>query len=754
MKSTSIPYLLLFISITYSCSIHKFIPQGEKLYNGAEITIKSEDTIKNIDKIKDHLENVVQPKPNTTLLGIRPGLYFYYKTQKQKSNFIYRFLNKKFGEKPVYMSNVNKERSKELLDNRLKNRGFFKNKIGYEIIDNDKTETIQYHLTIQKPYTLETYQLDSISFPIQTDIKEALHKPLIKKGDRFDLSLFKIERERIDNKLKSKGYYNFNSDFLIFEADTNQYKNKKFDLFLRLKKEVPKKSIVPYVINSVNVYANYSLETEKVIKDTIAYDNTNFIQDSIFFKPKRLSPHILFKKGQFYSPKTSKLTSNRLSSIGTYKFVTIRYKEIDSINDGVTPKKIDANIYLSPLNKRALRVEIQGVSKSNNFVGPTLLMRYSNRNLFKGGETFNLTTTAGYETQIASGNNAGLSSIQLGLNGDLIFPRVLFPVDIGNDFKYAIPNTKISIGGEFLDRSKLYSLFSVTSSFGYNWNANRFVYHELNPISINYVNLSNTTQEFDTILKENPFLSSSFEQKFIAGLTYTFIYNELNDKSIKNPIFFNANVDIAGNTLSLFNNNNNEESNTFLGLEYAQYAKADVDFRYHLKIGEDKRIVTRLFAGLGLAYGNSETLPFSKQYFSGGPYSVRAFRSRSLGPGSYTPENEDTGEFFDRVGDIRLEANIEYRFPLFSYFKGAIFADAGNIWLTKENSALSNGVFSNDFISELGVGAGVGIRVDIQNFVIRFDLAAPIRKPFLPKEKRFDFDLKNPILNFAIGYPF
>ncbi|MCX2763490.1 BamA/TamA family outer membrane protein [Aquimarina muelleri] len=754
MKNASILYLLLFISITYSCSIHKFIPQGEKLYDGAEITLKSEDTINHIHKIKEELETVIHPKPNTTLLGIRPGLYFFYKTQKQKPGFIYKFLNKKFGEKPVYLSNINKEKSKELLDNRLKNRGFFKNEISYKITDNNKTARIEYAIITKKPYTLKTYQIDSMPFAIQRDIKETMNKSLIKKGDRFDLSLFKIERERIDRKLKSKGYYNFNADFLIFEADTNRYKNKKFDLFLRLKKEVPKKSIVPYSINSINVYPNYSLETEGVIKDTIVHNDTKFIQDTVFFKPKRLSPHILFKKGQLYNPKTSKLTSNRLSSIGTYKFVTIRYKEIDSINDGITPKKIDANVYLSPLNKRALRLELQGVSKSNSFIGPTLLARYSNRNLFKGGETFNLTTTAGYETQIVSGENAGLSSIQLGVKGDLIFPRVLFPVNIGNDFKYAIPNTKISIGGEFLDRSKLYSLFSVNTSFGYNWKANRFVYHELNPININYVNLSNTTQEFDAILKENPFLSNSFQQKFIAGLTYTFIYNELNDNSIKKPIFFNTNIDIAGNTLSIFDKNNSEEPNTFLGLEYAQYAKVDVDFRYHLKIGKDQRIVTRLFAGLGLPYGNSETLPFSKQYFSGGPYSVRAFKSRSLGPGSYVPKNNDTGEFFDRVGDIRLEANIEYRFPLFSYFKGAVFADAGNIWLTKENEALRNGTFSSDFISELGVGTGAGIRVDIQNFVIRFDAAIPIRKPFLPKGERFDFNLKKPAYNFAIGYPF
>ena len=170
-------------------------------------------------------------------------------------------------------------------------------------------------------------------------------------------------------------------------------------------------------------------------------------------------------------------------------------------------------------------------------------------------------------------------------------------------------------------------------------------------------------------------------------------------------------------------------------------------------MGNDQKLIARLFGGWGLAYGNSNTLPFSKQYFSGGPYSVRAFRIRSLGPGTYTPNDDDSGSFFDRAGDIRLEANLEYRFPIIPYLKGAVFADAGNVWLMEENDALSGGKFSSNFINELGIGAGIGLRVDIQNFVIRFDLAAPINDPS-EEEQNFNFDVANPILNFAIGYPF
>ena len=194
-------------------------------------------------------------------------------------------------------------------------------------------------------------------------------------------------------------------------------------------------------------------------------------------------------------------------------------------------------------------------------------------------------------------------------------------------------------------------------------------------------------------------------------------------------------------------------------MEYAQYAKADIDARFHLNFGKDRQhtIATRVFAGYGLAYGNSDVIPYVKQYFSGGPYSVRAFRTRSLGPGTYNEDNdsESDGTFFEQTGNIRLEANVEYRFPIYSFFKGALFVDAGNVWNSKVNPTFNGeDKFTSNFINELGMGTGFGLRVDLQGFVIRFDLAAPFHDPSLPEGERFDFQLDQPVLNFAIGYSF
>ncbi len=529
-------------------------------------------------------------------------------------------------------------------------------------------------------------------------------------------------------------------------------RNKRFDLFLRLKKDVPQKSVIPYRISKVKVYPNAVLGEEYTENDTVKLDKKTFYQKEEFFKPKRLLPYILLEEGDTFSPDKSKNTSRRLGSVGAYKFINIRYDEIDSLSTdslGI----LEASIFLTPMDKRAIRAELQAVSKSNNFAGPSLALTLTNRNLFRGGEVLNLSLKGGYEFQIASGEQSGLSSTLIGAKSELIFPRVLFPIKISDDwFKYAIPKTKMSLGGDYLNRKNLFSLASISANFGYVWNANRFITHEFNPLSINYVNLAKTSPEFEQILEENPFLRSSFEQQFIAGMTYAYTYNGLGEADKSHQFFIASTVDIAGNGLSLFSGGGSSPQ-SFLGLEYAQYAKADIDLRYHLRLGSDTKLATRVFGGIGLPYGNSEIMPFTKQYFSGGPYSVRAFRIRTLGPGTYAPE-AGSNSFFDQSGNIRLEANIEYRFPIYSFVKGAIFADAGNVWNTTENEAVPGGEFTSSFMDEFGIGTGVGLRVDIQGFVIRFDLAAPLRTPSLPIGERWDFDYKNPILNFAIGYPF
>lgn len=746
---------MLFVMVLYGCSVERFIPEDEYLYTKETVNISPDTVVENLEAIRTDLKAALRPQPINSFLGGYPGLYYHYKAQREKPGFINKFLNKKFGKEPVYASDIETYEMEQILLNRLENKGYFYSIVSSEIVrdTSDKTAEAIYSLRLAKPYRLQTYQLDTDTLPVYSKIKTSMNETLLKSGMNFDLSAMKSERNRIDSYLKEEGYYNFNSGFLIFETDTNQYRNKRFDLYLRLKKDVPQKAVVPYKLSKINIYPNNRVDVDSAALDTTRYAEKNFIQDEEYFKPKRLDPYVLLEEGDLYSPAKSKATGRRLGNIGAYKFVNIRYDEIKGSSED-SLGLLEANIYLSPLKKRAIRAEVKGVTKSNGFSGPGLGLTFVNRNLFHGGETLNISLDGAYEVQAGgSDSNSGSTSLQLGLSGKLIFPRMLFPVEISkNYFKYDIPKTKIELGIAYLNRTQLFTLGSVESKFGYIWQANKYVTHEINPVSINYVSLANTTEEFETILDENPFLRSSFDQQFISGLTYSFIYNGMVDTGKTHQFYLNTNFETAGNSLSLIAGG--ERPQSIFGLEYAQFVRLDTDIRYHFNFAKNQKIATRLFAGWGVPYGNSDVIPYSKQYFSGGPYSVRAFRTRSLGPGTFQPENSETFSYYDQTGNLRLEANLEYRFPLISLLQGAVFVDAGNVWNTTDNEALEGDTFTSDFMNQLGIGGGFGMRVDIQNFVIRLDLAAPFHDPSLAEGQRWSWDFENPILNFAIGYPF
>ncbi|MFC5625938.1 BamA/TamA family outer membrane protein [Algoriphagus winogradskyi] len=751
------------LATVIGCSVKKYIPEDEFLYKGADLKLQTEvEGIKGLDDIEEELNGLLRPEPNTKFLGMYVGLWAYFKGTKDKPGFINRFLNKKIGEEPVYFSQVAPSRTEELIINRLENRGFFYSTTSSEVTRKDIYAKVDYTATISEPYKLSEVVVDRDSLEVEKEIIELMKDTKLDSGSRFDLNILTFERNRIDSALKEKGYYNFNSDYLIFEADTNISDSARiFKLYLRLKNNVPSKGIIPYTVDTINVFPNYSIDENETKTDTVSLAGKNFIQNEKVFKPKLLNDYILIEKNERYNPTLSRLSSNRLSSIGNYKFVNLRYKELET-SDSLG--HLTANFYLSPMTKRSVRAELLAVSKSNNFAGPALNLVYRNRNLFKGGETLNLTGKVGYEFQIAGGENRkGLQSLELGLGADLIFPRVIFFVPIKEKFSYSVPKTKMGLSAEYLSRGGLYRLNSISAKYGYFWNANQFAYHEINPISLSVVNLSKTSPEFEQILDDNPFLRRSFEQNFIAGINYTFNYNKLNDRFRTHGYFLGVGLDFAGNTINLINKITGKNDGKFLGLEYAQYGKMDLDLRYHLNIDKKQTIATRLFAGFGFPFGNSQSLPYIKQYFSGGPNSVRAFRIRSIGPGTYRPENFDVNSFFDQSGDVRIEGNIEYRFPIVSLLKGALFMDAGNIWLMNENEALPGGKFTSDWWNQLAVGTGFGLRVDIEFFVIRFDLATPLRIPYLEEGERWgnSFDVgsktwrkQNLIFNFAIGYPF
>jgi outer membrane protein insertion porin family len=768
-KYTPILFYLLFLIfvLNSSCTTSKYIPEGEKLFKKAEIKIAGPINKKTKKELKDELESVIRPKPNKSFLGIRFKLWAHYRGSKPKTTKLDRYLKKKFGQAPALMSQVNAENTVVLMNNRLENNGFFESIIEASSTETKVTGSWKYEIEVQEPYTLNTYSFLEDSTDVSNIIKGGMRRTRIKTGMRYQLERFKEERERIDSLLKRQGYYYFQDDYLIFRVDTNQHETKEFDLYLSLKSNIPRASLIPYKIGEVTVYSDYNSNvTSDADKDTVIYEGMTFIQSPNSIKPKHLIKLIHFREGELYSQRKHSLSSTRLSSINNYRYVNLRFNP-EIIDTSTMPEfgTLMANVFLAPLKKRSIRAELQTLSKSNNFVGPVLQLNYRNRNLFKGGETIQLTGKLGFETQIASGRQTGLNSYETGISASVLFPRFLAPFIVPLNQAYALPTTRVSIGYSSIHRVQYFRFNSILASYGYTWSTSRRMSHEINPISINFVKLSNTSVAFDSILNSNPILKRSFAQQFILGLTYSVQYNELMNRRKRNRIFAILSADFSGNVIGGIQNmiNGPQPEKRLLGQLYAQYGKADLDIRHYTSIGKQSLWIMRVFGGFGLPYGNSVSLPFAKQYFSAGPNSVRAFRIRSLGPGTYRPEVLDVASYFDQAGDIKFEANVEYRFPIAGIFKGALFADAGNIWLLRENASLPGSKFTGSWAQELAVGTGFGVRLDIGFFILRVDVSTPLRKPFLPKGERwvtnFDFGdkawrLENIIYMLAIGYPF
>lgn len=766
-------YISLLLFLCTACNVQRFVPANEKLFNGSSLRLKSDFKVDGRADLKKELEALLKPKANQKVLGARIKLWAYFKSHTPGTKKFVRKYGEKYGEKPVYYSQVDTARTKSLIQNRLENRGYYASKITAEVHLHKNTAGVHYKVDLSQPYRLQTYSYLGDTFDLSKKIiKVKTRRKKIKPGWRYDLDDLKKEREKIADYLKTVGYYEFRGDYLVFKIDTNQSGLHLFNLYLMVKEDTPKDGLACYKINSVKVYSDYG-----VLSDRQKIDTTQTVADSIFFvegekkfKPKYLSKYIQIRPGHLYNQRLTDITTSRLAAIGTFQYINIRYRYADSLQkDTAKYRLLDADIYLSTYKSQAVRFEIQGLSKSNNFIGPQLLGNYKNRSIFNAGELLSITGKFGFESQFVGGRQTGLYAITFGAQADLIFPRLVVPFTINVKNTYSVPKTKFSVSYDIMNRIQYYKLNSALFSYGHKWNSSQLVSHEYNPISVNFVKTSNTSDVFEKILQDNPYLRTSFQQQFILGMNYTLLYNELLKKPLKrNSIYFQFDADLSGTAIHAIQTaggrKNAEGPEKVLGEPYAQYAKFDYDVRLYKKIKKQSQIIFRLYNGIGYAYGNSTQLPYIKMFFSGGPNSVRAFRVRSIGPGSYVPTGDAAQNYWDQMGDIKIEANVEYRFPIYSIIKGAWFIDAGNVWLVKDNPALPGGKFTtSSFYKEIAMGGGFGLRADIKFFVIRFDLASPMRTPSLTESERWTgiFDLKNTsnlyrslVLNFAIGYPF
>lgn len=764
-----IPFVISILLIA-ACSTTRTVPEGDRLYTGSDIKWKEKKKPKDYSTLKTGMEERIRPLPNRKFIGMPVKLWLYNLGNEPKGKGLNYLLRKKWGEAPVLLSQVKTDRTGDILTSYLEDNGYFKAEVDHEIKTKGKKKAgITFTATPEARYTIHRVRFDTDTGLLGHHIMLTTRKTLLKPNDNYSLDKIKEERERIHDFLKENGFYYFTPDYLLVKIDSALGKNQ-VDLYLAIKKTTPATALRQYYMKSVELYTNYDLAKDSAQQyyKGVQYHNFTIIDKDSLFKPIVFDRTVFLQRDSMYRLSSHNITLQRLVNLGTFKFVRGNFRPARDSS------VLYAKFFLTPYPKRSLQAEVSGTSKSNSFVGSQLKLTAKNRNFQHKANLLEIMLGGGFETQVG-GKTTQVSTNAYSLNAEvaLTVPRFFTPIPIirFNPRTPYVPRTRFSVGYEMLSRPNLYNLNAFNLQYGYIWKQTKFLDHTLYPVAITYVLPSSESEEFKAQKLLDPALAQSISKQFILGSNYTLTYNNQSPEKY-HSFYAYFNTDVAGNLAGLFGKKQPAGNKTIFNNDFSQYIRFSVDGRHYFKLSDKLRWVNRLFAGYGIAYGNSTTLPFVKQFFNGGSNSLRAFRARTLGPGSYK-EVEDPNDpnknnllLANAAGDIKLEGNTEIRFKPTSLLELAAFIDAGNIWLGKSDSLDQQPkVFKTSrFLKEVAVGTGIGIRIDASILLVRFDIAFPLRKPWLPEKERWvfkqidfgdpDWRKQNLILNIAIGYPF
>ena len=745
-------YLLIFIAVLLSaCGVTGHLPNGQKLYTGGEIKITDKNTKKSeVHALTETLEDLLRPKPNANILGFRYKLDIYNKTKTNKKKGLSHYLNTHLGEPPVLVSSVDLEKNSSILKNKLENEGYFEATVSGDTIGTKKTAKAVY--TIQ---TGPAYLIRKVVFPqdkddLDTAVSGTSVGTFLKVGDKYNLDVIKAERLRIDARLKERGFFYFSAEDLLMKIDSN-IAGHLVDIFVTVKRSTPDEARWIYSIRNIYVFPNYSIkDTAYKLNTAVKYKWYNIIDSTKSVKPFVFQNTVLLQPGEIYNRTEHSNSLNRFISLGPFKYVKNEFED-------VTPDsaKLDIYYFLTQYPKKSLQVELLGRQTSANYDGTQINLNFRNRNTFKGAELFQVTFFASKDFQFGSYNN-GYNVFQVGVIPSISWPRFISPFNIHSDNAF-IPHTILSTNYTLVDRTKLYTLNSFNAQWGYQWKPSLHKQEELDLLTVTYVDPQNVSQIYkDSIRKtRNPALAHVINNQFTFGPSYSYNYTNTTEDFRTNTFYYMGKLSLSGNLYGILTGADTLKGKVskIFGTPFNQYVKIENEIRFFHKITTNSKLATRFLVDVGLPYGNSTVLPYSQQFFIGGANSLRGFQAHAIGPGGYRPSAAlTTGTFFlpDESGDIKIEGNIEYRPKLFGMVEGALFVEAGNIWLLNSNPFLPGAAFSRNFMNQLAADAGFGLRFNFSVLILRMDLGFPFLEP---DHAPVTFG-HHGVFNLGIGYPF
>lgn len=754
----------------FSCSSVKFVPEEEYLLNKVDLNID------NPEISKDQAKSFIRQKENYKILGFFKFHLWLYNLSSKKNTDDWL---KKIGESPQVYDEGQAALSENQLKLYLNSKGYFRSSIDRKVKIKEKSRKANVTYDIK---TGNQYKIRKVDYhftnPIFRDVlMNDSVKSEIKPGSPFDFDLLEQQRDNIVNVFKNKGYYYFSKQDVRYLADTTKY-HKQVDINLyvgvsNLSKSDSLKKLRSYWFNDFFIRilpgsSPVNSEEESVHIDTLRWDNFSLIRTKGFrYKPELFTRSFQMKTDERYNLFDVEQTFTALNQLRQFRFIDIQFNEAAENDES---NLLDAEIRLAPLNKQSTSFDLEGTNTSGN-LGIAGNINYQHRNLFAGAEVFQLNFKGAMERQqrVVKNKNEYFNTRELGVESKVFVPKLIGPGRTIKAFNSYLPKTVFTAGYNYQRRPE-YTRTIANFKFGYDWKTNERLRHTWNLFDFNMVNLYEFDEEFIERIKDL-YIKSSFTDHLVLAMNYSVVYNTQNIDSEGDYKYLRFNVESAGNILQLLSSATNQnlhqnvdtlglgtiEYYKILNTRFAQYLKADIEFRYGYFIDRYNSVVSRAFVGVGLPYGNFDVLPFEKKYFAGGANGIRAWQVRSLGPGTYkAPENA----YPNQSSDIKIEANIEYRFNLISFIEGALFLDAGNIWAINKKDNREGALFKfNNFYKQIAIGTGTGLRFDFSYFLFRLDLGMKLRDPSQPfgngwiiGKRRLDGDDFN--LSFAIGYPF
>lgn len=780
-----IVYIIGILLMT-SCSTTKHLPEGEILYTGQKPMIVLNRSISPVGDITlEEVEAALATAPNNSFLGSSTmrtpfpiGLWFYNGFQQYEKG-IGRFLFNKFAAKPVLMSAVNPDIRVKAAHNLLRDYGYFNGRVSYQTFTDPKDslkQKLQYTVDMRNPYFIDTVFYQGFDRRTTAIMERARRRSLISPGEQFNVTDLDGERTRISTLLRNVGCYYFRPDYMTYQADTTLVPGGHVAMRLMPVAGMPEVAQKPFYVGNRSFYL-LGGEGESPTDSLVYKDLTIYYHDKLRVRPDMLYRWLNYqgyrRKRQvqdstgisrlrsmqnLYSLYRQTRMQERLANVGIFRYSEMQYVPRDT---AFVSDTLDMRVIAALDKPYDAELDFNVTMKSNNQTGPGATFTLTKKNVFGGGESWNVQLKGSYEWQTGKNRSSLMNSYEMGISTSLVFPRIVFPRMGKHEYDFPATTT-FKLYADQMNRAKYYKLLAFGGNATYDFQPKATSKHSITPFRLTFNVLRNPTEAFKELQEQNPALYISLRDQFIPAMEYTYTYDNSTLSRKRNPIWWQTTVTSAGNVTSLvyraFGQPFDEEGKKLMGVPFAQFLKLNSEFRYHYRINKDQSIASRVAGGVIWSYGNATTAPYTEQFYIGGANSVRAFSARNIGPGGYPPNDQAKYTYINHVGDIRMEANVEYRFRMVGDLHGALFLDAGNVWLMRKDENRPGGELTlRNFAEQIALGTGVGIRYDMDFLVFRLDWGIALHNPYdtgksgyynIPKFK------DSMALHFAIGYPF